>query len=233
VIPARTNHAPQLAPHAVFTCSDKVSEYTGLLFVFYSACRHSRGGCPRRRAGLADRKLRFCFCFCFSRPNFIENYYIGAPDPMRVSDRQNVTSRGRSDLPPSRSYSLVAPSLPPQKLSVLAKTTAALRDLGQGPAITARYCFLSTAHPEKGADLCSCGFDLSFDDDRQRERKCRALTKLRLNPDLPPVHLNDALRYGEPQAGAALLARDRVVGLLELLKQLAAEMPGPVSRTET
>jgi hypothetical protein len=34
------------------------------------------------------------------------------------------------------------------------------------------------------------------------------------------VHLNDALRYGEPQAGAALLAGDRVVRLLELLKQL-------------
>jgi hypothetical protein len=34
------------------------------------------------------------------------------------------------------------------------------------------------------------------------------------------VHLNDALRYGELQAGATLLARNRIVGLLELLKQL-------------
>ncbi len=34
------------------------------------------------------------------------------------------------------------------------------------------------------------------------------------------MHLNDALGYGEPQAGAALLAGDRIVGLLELLKQL-------------
>jgi hypothetical protein len=34
------------------------------------------------------------------------------------------------------------------------------------------------------------------------------------------VHLNDALRYGEPQAGTALLLGNGVVGLLKLLKQL-------------
>jgi hypothetical protein len=34
------------------------------------------------------------------------------------------------------------------------------------------------------------------------------------------VHLNDALRYGEAQAGAALLAGDGIVGLLKLLEQL-------------
>jgi hypothetical protein len=34
------------------------------------------------------------------------------------------------------------------------------------------------------------------------------------------VHLNNALRYGESQAGAALLLGDGIVGLLELLKQL-------------
>jgi hypothetical protein len=34
------------------------------------------------------------------------------------------------------------------------------------------------------------------------------------------VHLNDALGYGKPQAGAALLAGDGIVGLLELVKQL-------------
>jgi hypothetical protein len=33
------------------------------------------------------------------------------------------------------------------------------------------------------------------------------------------VHFDDALRYGEPQAGAALLAGDCIVGLLEFLKQ--------------
>ena len=33
------------------------------------------------------------------------------------------------------------------------------------------------------------------------------------------MHLDDALGYGEPQASAALLARNRIVGLLELLKQ--------------
>jgi hypothetical protein len=34
------------------------------------------------------------------------------------------------------------------------------------------------------------------------------------------VHLDDALGYSEPQAGAALLAGNGVVGLLKLLKQL-------------
>ena len=43
---------------------------------------------------------------------------------------------------------------------------------------------------------------------------------LRLDPDSAPVHLNDALRYSQPQAGAALLLGDRIVRLLELLKQL-------------
>jgi len=33
------------------------------------------------------------------------------------------------------------------------------------------------------------------------------------------VHLNDALRYGEPKTGAAFLAGDGIVGLLKLLKQ--------------
>jgi hypothetical protein len=47
------------------------------------------------------------------------------------------------------------------------------------------------------------------------------LADLRLDPDLAAVHLDDAFRYGEPQAGAAFLARDRIVGLLKLLKQLA------------
>src|SRR5215469_10404741 len=67
---------------------------------------------------------------------------------------------------------------------------------------------------------CSCCFHLPLDDHRKSEHKSRALTDLRLHPDLAAVHLNDALRYGEPQAGAALLACDRIVGLLELLKQL-------------
>src|SRR5262249_51074140 len=62
--------------------------------------------------------------------------------------------------------------------------------------------------------------DLLLNDDRQCERKRRALAGLRLNPDFAPVHLNDALRYGKPQAGAALLAGDRIVGLLKLLEQL-------------
>src|SRR5262249_7106064 len=39
-------------------------------------------------------------------------------------------------------------------------------------------------------------------------------------PNPAPVHLNDALRYGETQAGTALLAGNGIVGLLKLLKQL-------------
>jgi hypothetical protein len=46
------------------------------------------------------------------------------------------------------------------------------------------------------------------------------LAGLRLDPNPPAVHLDDALRYGKSQAGAALLARDCIVGLLKLLKQL-------------
>ena len=55
-----------------------------------------------------------------------------------------------------------------------------------------------------------------------RQRKCKrgALARLRLDPDFAPMHLNNALRYGQSQAGAALLARDGIVGLLKLLKQL-------------
>src|SRR5580700_2122503 len=70
-----------------------------------------------------------------------------------------------------------------------------------------------------GTALCRFYIDLPFDDDREREGKRRALAELRLDPDFAAVHLDDALRYGEPQAGAALLAGDRIVGLLELLKQ--------------
>ena len=47
-----------------------------------------------------------------------------------------------------------------------------------------------------------------------------ALARLRLDPNPSAVHLNDALRYGQSQAGAAFLASDRIVGLLKLLKQL-------------
>jgi len=46
------------------------------------------------------------------------------------------------------------------------------------------------------------------------------LAGLRLDPNPSAVHLNDALRYGEAQAGAALLAGGGIVGLLEFLKQL-------------
>src|SRR5215469_16753623 len=77
------------------------------------------------------------------------------------------------------------------------------------------------ARARAGSELLStCRFHLSLDNDREPEGKCRALARLRLDPDLAPVHLNDAFRYGKPQAGAALLASDGVVGLLKLLKQV-------------
>src|SRR5262249_23592392 len=41
-----------------------------------------------------------------------------------------------------------------------------------------------------------------------------------VDPNPPSVHFDNALRYGKPQASAALLAGDGIVGLLELLKQL-------------
>jgi hypothetical protein len=73
-----------------------------------------------------------------------------------------------------------------------------------------------------GGEQClrSCVLGLSFDANRQRERKCRTLTHLRVDPDFAAVHFDDALRYGQSQTGAALLAGDGVVGLLELLEKL-------------
>jgi hypothetical protein len=47
---------------------------------------------------------------------------------------------------------------------------------------------------------------LPLNNDRERERKGGTLARLRLNPDLAVMHLDDALRDSEPQAGAALLA---------------------------
>src|SRR6516164_9163062 len=61
---------------------------------------------------------------------------------------------------------------------------------------------------------------LPLNNHRKRERKRRALPRLRLDPNPSAVHLNDALGDGQSQARATLLAGDRIVGLLELLKQL-------------
>src|SRR5262249_51552820 len=68
--------------------------------------------------------------------------------------------------------------------------------------------------------LSTCRPHLPLDNDREPEGKRRALAGLRLDPDPAPMHLNDAFRYGQPQTGTALLASDRIVGLLEFLKQL-------------
>ena len=74
--------------------------------------------------------------------------------------------------------------------------------------------------PAGRQERASCSVHLPLNNHREREGKRRALPRLRLNPDPAAVHLNDALRYSQPQAGAALLAGDGIVGLLELLKQL-------------
>src|SRR5262249_52862033 len=68
--------------------------------------------------------------------------------------------------------------------------------------------------------LSTCRLRLSLDNNREPEGKCRALARLRLDPDLAAAHLDDAFRYGKPQAGAAFLAGDGIVGLLKLLKQV-------------
>jgi hypothetical protein len=51
--------------------------------------------------------------------------------------------------------------------------------------------------------------DLLLNNNRLGERKCGALARLRPNPNPSPVHLNDALRYGKPQAGLGLDDRCR------------------------
>src|SRR5262249_20793736 len=68
--------------------------------------------------------------------------------------------------------------------------------------------------------LSTCRLHLPLDNDRDPEGKCRALARLRLDPDFAAVHPNDGFRYGAPQAGAPFLAGDGVVGLLNLLKQV-------------
>src|SRR6516225_10537148 len=62
--------------------------------------------------------------------------------------------------------------------------------------------------------------DLLLNNNRKCERKCGALARFRLDQNPSPVHLNDALGYGESQAGAALLAGNSIVGLLKFLEQL-------------
>src|SRR6516165_1671518 len=67
---------------------------------------------------------------------------------------------------------------------------------------------------------CSRRLHLPFHYHRERERKYRAFAGLRLDANSSAVYLDDALGDCESQASAALLTRDGIVGLLELLKQL-------------
>src|SRR5262249_43988748 len=65
-------------------------------------------------------------------------------------------------------------------------------------------CQKRTHAPQQSAaeNACSCGLNLPLNDDRQRECKSRALAGLGIDPNPGAVHFNDALRYGETQAGA-------------------------------
>src|SRR4029077_794231 len=57
-----------------------------------------------------------------------------------------------------------------------------------------------------------------------RHRNCEeeggAAADGRFEPDFSPMHLDNAFRDGEPQSGAALFARDRIISLLEFLEEL-------------
>src|SRR6266571_2111742 len=59
---------------------------------------------------------------------------------------------------------------------------------------------------------------LRLDPHRQREIERRSLAGLGFHPDAPAVHLDDALGDRQAETGSTLLARDRAVGLLELLE---------------
>src|SRR5215469_17184733 len=85
--------------------------------------------------------------------------------------------------------------------------------------ICPRMDFSGMTGPPRPECACSCGLHLPLNDDREREGKSRASARSRLDPDLAAVHLNDPLGDGQPQAGAALLLGDGIVGLLEFLKQ--------------
>src|SRR5207247_110947 len=61
---------------------------------------------------------------------------------------------------------------------------------------------------------------LCFHPHRKREIERRSLARLGFDPDAPTVHLDDALGDRQAETGSALLARDRAVGLLELLENL-------------
>src|SRR5260370_38118647 len=72
--------------------------------------------------------------------------------------------------------------------------------------------------PRPTKPACSCVCQLLVDGYRKRECKGGALAQAGLDADLAPVHLHDALDDRETEPGAALLARARRVGLLELLE---------------
>src|SRR5262249_33701377 len=61
---------------------------------------------------------------------------------------------------------------------------------------------------------------LYFDPHGQREIDRRSLALLRLDPNAPAVHLDDALGDRQAETRSALLAGNRAVGLLELLEDL-------------
>src|SRR5262249_14125553 len=78
--------------------------------------------------------------------------------------------------------------------------------------------------------VCSRCPHLCLDAHREREIERRSLAWLRFNPNPAAVHLDDALGDRQAEAGPALLAGNRAVGLLELLEDLGLIVrgnPGP------
>src|SRR6516164_1694557 len=118
---------------------------------------------------------------------------------------------------------LLMPFPPAARLRLHSRERADENAFETPPVPVSAMPLLHTLRVQRGVAqklLSTCRLHLSLDNDREPEGKSRALARLRLDPDFAPVHLNNAFRYGKPQAGAALLSGDGVVGLLKLLKQV-------------
>src|SRR5262249_2224758 len=118
---------------------------------------------------------------------------------------------------------LFMPVSPTARLGLHSRERADENAFGRSAVPVSAMPLLHTLRARRGAAqglLATCRLRLSLDNNREPEGKCRALARLRLDPDLAAVHLNDAFRYSEAQASAAFLAGDGIVGLLKLLKQV-------------
>src|SRR6516164_1729945 len=109
---------------------------------------------------------------------------------------------------------LLMPFPPAARLRLHSRERADENAFETPPVPVSAMPLLHTLRVQRGVAqklLSTCRLHLSLDNDREPEGKSRALARLRLDPDFAPVHLNNAFRYGKPQAGAALLSGDGVV----------------------